>query len=161
MILVSNLFSADGVNVTAHGGMAGMDGAGHCGSLQANLSSEVTRCGCMDAEYVEIWQTTQWLCEGTLFTAVGAAGLLFNLLSIGILATKEMRKHTFNQLLIALCVCDVIFILVSVPVYAFSMFQIFVGNQVLRMQHTEPTANANEHVRIVLHIVLQRITMVL
>ena len=125
----------DGGNVTAHGGM---DGAGHCGSMQANLSSEVTRCGCMDGEYVEIWQTTQWWCEGTLFTAVGAAGLLFNLLSIGILATKEMRKHTFNQLLIALCVCDVMFILVSVPVYAFSMFQIFVGNQVLLVQHTEP-----------------------
>ena len=94
------------------------------------------RCGQMDDEYVRVWSQTQWWCEGTLFTGVGVAGFVANVLSVGILSTKEMRKHTFNQLLIALCICDVMFILVSVPVYAFQLFQIFVDNQVKPFVHT-------------------------
>ena len=39
-------------------------------------------------------------------------GLAANFASIGILATKDMRKHTFNQLLIALAVFDILFIMV-------------------------------------------------
>ena len=41
-----------------------------------------------------------------------------------------MRKHSFNQLLIALCVFDLLFIIVSIPVYSFNLFKIFLGNQV-------------------------------
>ena len=39
----------------------------------------------------------QWWCEGVLFFGVGLIALVFNTLSIGILATEELRKHTFNQ----------------------------------------------------------------
>jgi hypothetical protein len=41
-------------------------------------------------------------------------GLVANLASIGILATKDMRKHTFNQLLIALAIFDILFIMVNI-----------------------------------------------
>ena len=41
----------------------------------------------------------QWWCEGALFSGVGVIGLVVNVLSVGILATKELRKHTFNQVL--------------------------------------------------------------
>lgn len=103
-------------------------------TTESSLSVEIgERCGNMDSEYIRIWQNFQWWCEGVLFTGVGLAGLLANCFSIGILATKEMRKHSFNQLLIALCVFDLLFIIVSIPVYSFNLFQIFVGNQVLNM----------------------------
>ena len=72
----------------------------------------------------------QWWCEGILFTGFGVVGLLANFFSIGILSTKSVRKHSFNQLLIALAACDILFIIVSVPVYSFGLFEIFVGNQV-------------------------------
>ena len=73
----------------------------------------------------------QFWCEGVLFTGFGVGGLLANILSIGILSTKDMRKHSFNQLLIALAFFDILFIIVSVPVYSFSLFELFVGNQVM------------------------------
>ena len=41
----------------------------------------------------------QWWCEGALFSGVGVIGLVVNVLSVGILSTKELRKHTFNQVL--------------------------------------------------------------
>jgi hypothetical protein len=98
---------------------------------QADFPRNVSgRCGLMDDEYMRVWYNFQWWCEGVLFTGVGLAGLLANCFSIGILATKEMRKHSFNQLLIALCVFDLLFIIVSIPVYSFNLFEIFVGNQV-------------------------------
>ena len=75
----------------------------------------------------------QWWCEGVLFSLFGLGGLVANCLSIGILSTRDMRKHTFNQLLIALALFDIMFILVSVPVYSFSLFELFVGNQVRRV----------------------------
>ena len=44
--------------------------------------------------------------------------------------SRDMRKHTFNQLLIALALFDILFIVVSVPVYSFSLFNVLPGNQV-------------------------------
>lgn len=88
-------------------------------------------CGNMDEHYIHVWQTFQWWCEGILFTGIGLCGLIANCFSIGILCTQDMRKHSFNQLLIALCIFDLLFIVVSIPVYSFNLFQIFVGNQVL------------------------------
>ena len=45
-------------------------------------------------------------------------------------ASLVFRKHSFNQLLIVLSLFDILFILVSVPVYSFSLFNLLVGNQV-------------------------------
>ena len=41
------------------------------------------RCGLMDENYILVWQTFQWWCEGVLFTGVGLAGLIANCFSIG------------------------------------------------------------------------------
>ena len=89
------------------------------------------RCGRMDEHYMRVWSAAQWWCEGILFTGFGVAGLAANVLSVAVLASsKAMRKHTFNQLLIALALADMLFILVSVPVYSFTLFNLFAGNQV-------------------------------
>ncbi len=47
-----------------------------------------------------------------------------------LLSTREMRRHSFNQLLVALATFDILFIVVSVPVYTYGMFDFMVGNQV-------------------------------
>ena len=49
-------------------------------------------------------------------------GLISNVLTIVVLWSRSMRSHSFNQLLIALAVCDLVFICVSVPVYSFAIF---------------------------------------
>ena len=41
------------------------------------------RCGLMDENYIQVWQTFQWWCEGVLFSGVGLAGLIANCFSIG------------------------------------------------------------------------------
>ena len=41
------------------------------------------RCGLMDDNYIQVWQTFQWWCEGVLFSGVGLAGLIANCFSIG------------------------------------------------------------------------------
>ena len=98
--------------------------------MMPNLTSS-GRCQWeLDEEYLDYVHSFQYWCEGVLFTGVGLAGLIANCFSIGILCTKDMRKHSFNQLLIALCVFDLLFIIVSIPVYSFNLFQIFVENQV-------------------------------
>ncbi len=89
----------------------------------------------------DVWTGVQWWCEGVLFTGVGVAGLAANIFSVCVLSTKDMRKHTFNQLLIALAVFDILFILVSVPVYSFPIFHLLIGNQV-------STGYTHAHVRI-------------
>ena len=71
------------------------------------------RCGVLDDAYMNVWNRYQWWCEGIFFTGIGLVGLLANFASIGILATKDMRKHSFNQLLIALAIFDILFIMVS------------------------------------------------
>ena len=57
-------------------------------------------------------------------------GFIANVFSIGVLATSDMRKHSFNQLLIALCIFDLLFIGVSIPVYSFNLYGILMDNQV-------------------------------
>ena len=57
-------------------------------------------------------------------------GFIANIFSIGVLSTKDMRKHSFNQLLIALCIFDLLFIGVSIPVYSFNLYGILMDNQV-------------------------------
>ena len=94
------------------------------------FNENIHRCGNMTDSYLNVWQTFQWWCEGVLFTGIGLGGLIANCFSIGILSTKDMRKHSFNQLLIALCLFDLLFIIVSIPVYSFNLFGIFMGNQV-------------------------------
>ena len=42
------------------------------------------------------------------------------------------RAHLFNQLLIALSIFDILFIVCSVPVYSFPLFHWLEGNQVRR-----------------------------
>ena len=71
------------------------------------------RCGVLDEAYMNVWNQCQWWCEGIFFTGIGLVGLVANFASIGILATKDMRKHSFNQLLIALAIFDILFITVS------------------------------------------------
>ena len=71
------------------------------------------RCGVLDEAYMNVWNQCQWWCEGIFFTGIGLVGLVANFASIGILATKDMRKHSFNQLLIALAIFDILFIMVS------------------------------------------------
>ena len=58
------------------------------------------------------------------------SGFIANIFSIGVLATKDMRKHSFNQLLIALCIFDLLFIGVSIPVYSFNLYGILMDNHV-------------------------------
>ena len=53
----------------------------------------IERCGSMTHDYINTWQNFQWWCEGTLFTGIGLGGLIANCFSIGILCTKDMRKH--------------------------------------------------------------------
>ena len=72
---------------------------------------ECTRvCECMFSFTTEREKkrTKKLKCAFLLFQV----GLVANFASIGILATKDMRKHTFNQLLIALAVFDILFIMV-------------------------------------------------
>ena len=59
-----------------------------------------------------------------------------------------MRKHSFNQLLIALCIFDLLFIIVSIPVYSFNLFQIFMGNQV-RFWNNKSTDRINVNLNVV------------
>ena len=103
-----------------------------------NLNETERNCGLLDENYVKIWHLFQWWCEGVLFTGIGLCGLIANCFSIGILCTRDMRKHSFNQLLIALCIFDLLFIVVSIPVYSFTVFQLFVGNQVMRFCREMP-----------------------
>ena len=56
-------------------------------------SELIERCGSMTDAYINTWQNFQWWCEGTLFTGIGLGGLIANCFSIGILCTKDMRKH--------------------------------------------------------------------
>ena len=56
-------------------------------------SELIERCGSMTDDYIYTWQNFQWWCEGTLFTGIGLGGLIANCFSIGILCTKDMRKH--------------------------------------------------------------------
>ena len=100
-----------------------MDSAYYQAEAELEAELEAT-CGVLDDHYAATWSRTQYYCEGVLFAVFGVVGLVGNVVSILVLASsKKMRKHAFNQLLIALAVFDVVFILVSVPVYSISLFE--------------------------------------
>ena len=84
------------------------------------------------------------LVEGVLFSIVGLIGFLGNTLSILVLVSPQvivlrlfkdksnlnhfpsliqLWKYTFNRLLVALAIFDLIFVLTTVPIHAFSVFQ--------------------------------------
>ena len=56
--------------------------------------------------YLQVWKKYEFWCEGILFGIFGLFGLIFNLTSVLTLTSKEMRKHTFNQLLAILTLCE-------------------------------------------------------
>ena len=45
-------------------------------------------CGHMDENFAENWTKCQYWCEGVMFSTIGAIGLLGNIISILVLATK-------------------------------------------------------------------------
>ena len=65
----------------------------------------------------------EFWCEGVLFSCLGLFGLISNMTSIMTLLSKDMRKHTFNKLLAALAVCDLMFIIFNVPIHANATFE--------------------------------------
>ena len=54
----------------------------------------------------QVWKKYEFWCEGIFFGIFGLFGLIFNLTSVLTLTSKEMRKHTFNQLLAILTLCE-------------------------------------------------------
>lgn len=81
------------------------------------------------------------LVEGILFSIVGIIGFLGNTLSILVLISPQVGKitqcynkskpfyffqlwkYTFNRLLVALAVFDLIFVMVTVPIHTFAVFE--------------------------------------
>ena len=60
-------------------------------SIQDNTTldgMEDLYCGYMDENFADNWMKCQYWCEGVLFSAIGAVGLLGNIISILVLATK-------------------------------------------------------------------------
>lgn len=45
-------------------------------------------CGIMTENFKDVWWQYQYWCEGILFTAVGIFGVIGNITSISILATR-------------------------------------------------------------------------
>ena len=45
-------------------------------------------CGNMDVDFTQDWMRCQYWCEGILFCVIGGIGLLGNIISIFVLATK-------------------------------------------------------------------------
>ena len=45
-------------------------------------------CGNMTENFTQVWGQYQYWCEGVLFTAVGGFGIIGNIISISILATR-------------------------------------------------------------------------
>ena len=80
------------------------------------------------------------LVEGVFFCVIGGFGFLGNLISILILVTPQVLsthninfsiislplqlwKHTFNRLLVALAVFDLMFVFSTVPIHVFPLFE--------------------------------------
>ena len=51
-------------------------------------AEQVLDCGNMTENFTEVWSQYQYWCEGVLFTAVGCFGIIGNIISISILATR-------------------------------------------------------------------------
>ncbi len=107
----------------------------------------VLDCGSITKEQIQMWLGTQYWCEGILFSIVGAVGFVGNIISIIILCTRytkhplcrcpkqastgiiimtmcfrEMRKHSFNQMLLGLAFFDLMFVMCAVPVHITPIF---------------------------------------
>lgn len=79
---------------------------------------DIELCGNLTQNYYEIWKQYEYWCEGIIFSGLGLFGLVSNLITIITITTSNMKKHTFNQLLVALSVFDVLYIIFNVPVHA-------------------------------------------
>ena len=55
----------------------------------------------------QVWKQFEFWCEGGLFSSLGLFGLISNLASIATFLSADLRKQTFNQLLAALAVCEI------------------------------------------------------
>ena len=55
-----------------------------------NDSMEVEQldCGNMTENFTQVWSQYRYWCEGVLFSAVGCFGIIGNIVSISILATR-------------------------------------------------------------------------
>lgn len=86
---------------------------------------ELSNCGGqLTPEYEATWSGFTYWCEGVLTVGVGMIGMVGNILSIAVLVTRDMRKHSFNQLLVGLAIFDLTFIVCGVPVHAFPILNI-------------------------------------
>ena len=51
-------------------------------------TEQVLDCGNMTDNFTKVWSQYQYWCEGVLFIAVGCFGIVGNIISISILATR-------------------------------------------------------------------------
>ena len=75
-------------------------------------SLDADRCGQHDEHFFNAFQF--WI-SGVLDMTFGIIGLIGAILAVAVLANKELRTNLFNQLLMALAICDLIFIICAVP----------------------------------------------
>ena len=75
-----------------------------------------------DAENVDNWALIQyeWVVEGVLMGIVGVLGICGNISAIAIFWARFYKKsgHTFHHLMMALSVFDLIYILMSLYIFA-------------------------------------------
>ena len=88
--------------------------------LNHSRGFDSARCGHLDLDTLLV---VKYWCEGVLFMTFGGIGLFGALATIAILSTKDLRTHLFNQLLIALAILDILFIVCSVPTFSFDVFR--------------------------------------
>lgn len=103
------------------------------------LDFDATRCGQSDSQTI-VGDIKFWF-EGVLFMSFGVLGLLSALVSVAILATRDLRSHLFYQLLIALATLDILYILCAVPTYSFDVFKWFEAKNI---DHNRRTARVWE-----------------
>ena len=75
---------------------------------------DFTRCGHNDEN--TLFAIRYWI-EGVLYLTFGIISLFGAIMTIAVLATRHLKAHLFDQLLIALATFDILFILCSVPVF--------------------------------------------
>ena len=112
------------------------------------------RCGHLDSEMLHM---VKYWCEGILFMTFGGIGLFGAFATIIILLTKDLRTHLFNQLLIALAISDILFILCSVPTYSFDVFKWFEGSKIyyyLTLHFLYPMTPVTHHATIFITVAL-------
>ncbi|TRY71537.1 hypothetical protein TCAL_12499 [Tigriopus californicus] len=82
------------------------------------LDLELDCGGQITEHYQAVWGSVSFWLDGVLTPCIGTVGLIGNLLSIAVFSTRQMRKFTFNYLLLALAVFDLIFIVCAIPVHS-------------------------------------------